>query len=78
MMDMQFVDEVKHFLRHKCQVLDKGYTKIKWPDFTLDLSEKYWPLSKLSSKAIASNSSEARSFLPHLRSVRLYAISLLF
>lgn len=55
MMDMQFVDEVKHLLRHKCQVLDKGYTKIKWPDFTLDLYEKYWPLSKLSSKAIASN-----------------------
>lgn len=41
MMDMQFVDEVKHLFRHKCQVLDKGYTKIKWPDFTLDLYEKY-------------------------------------
>lgn len=41
MMDMQFVDEVKHLLRHKCQVLDKGYSKIKWLDFTLDLYEKY-------------------------------------
>lgn len=38
---MQIVDEVRHLLRHKCQVFYKGYTKLKWPDITLDLSEKY-------------------------------------